>query len=43
MFEAGTPNIADIIAFKSSLDYLENLGFDNIKIYENKLMNYLFV
>jgi cysteine desulfurase/selenocysteine lyase len=40
-FEAGTPNIADVIAFKKSLEYLENLGWENIKSYENELTKYL--
>jgi len=40
-FEAGTPNIADIIAFGESLRYLENLGWENIKSYENELAKYL--
>jgi cysteine desulfurase/selenocysteine lyase len=41
-FEAGTPAIAEVIAFKSSLDYLENLGMDKIKEYEEKLVAYAF-
>jgi cysteine desulfurase/selenocysteine lyase len=41
-FEAGTPNIADVIALKSSLGYLLNLGFENIEAYENELTEYLF-
>lgn len=40
-FEAGTPNIADVIAFQASLEYLINLGFENIKEYEIDLANYL--
>ncbi len=39
-FEAGTPNIADIIAFKKAIEYLESLGMDNIKEYENELLKY---
>jgi cysteine desulfurase/selenocysteine lyase len=39
-FEAGTPNIAGVIAFGVAIDYLNNLGFDNIALYEAKLLDY---
>lgn len=39
-FEAGTPNIAGVIAFGTAIDYLNNLGFDNIAEYENQLLQY---
>ncbi|HEX9980447.1 MAG TPA: cysteine desulfurase [Flavobacterium sp.] len=39
-FEAGTPNIADGIAFGTAIDYLNNIGFDNIMQYENELLDY---
>jgi cysteine desulfurase/selenocysteine lyase len=39
-FEAGTPNIAGVIAFGTAIDYLNNLGFDNISSYENQLLKY---
>lgn len=39
-FEAGTPNIAGVIAFGTAIDYLNNLGFDSIASYENELLNY---
>jgi cysteine desulfurase/selenocysteine lyase len=39
-FEAGTPNIAGVIAFGTAIDYLNNLGFENIGAYENKLLQY---
>ena len=39
-FEAGTPNIADGIAFGTAIDYLNNIGFDAIAKYENELMEY---
>ena len=39
-FEAGTPNIVGAIGFGASLDYLNNIGFDNIESYESKLLNY---
>lgn len=36
-FEAGTPNIADTIAFKYGLDYVQQLGKRNIAQHENQL------
>jgi len=39
-FEAGTPNIADVIAFKSSLDFIKSLGKKNIKKHEDELLSY---
>ena len=38
--EAGTPNISGVIAFGVALDYMNSLGFENIKQYEDKLLNY---
>ncbi|BDQ05039.1 MAG: cysteine desulfurase [Candidatus Dojkabacteria bacterium] len=40
-FEAGTPNIADVIAFGASLRYLLEIGFENIQAYEQELAQYL--
>tara|TARA_A100001011_G_scaffold21957_1_gene22064 strand:- start:31826 stop:33040 length:1215 start_codon:yes stop_codon:yes gene_type:complete len=39
-FEAGTPNIAGVIAFGAALDYMNDIGFDSIAKYENELLNY---
>lgn len=39
-FEAGTPNIAGVIAFGVALDYMNNLGFNQISDYENELLRY---
>ena len=39
-FEAGTPNISGGIAFGEALDYLNNIGFDNILNYEKELLKY---
>lgn len=39
-FEAGTPNIAGVIAFGKAIDYLNKLGFENIQNYENQLLEY---
>jgi len=40
-FEAGTPNVADIIALKEAIKYLLTLGYENIESYENTLLEYL--
>ncbi|KQS34162.1 cysteine desulfurase [Dyadobacter sp. Leaf189] len=39
-FEAGTPNIADVVAAKYAIDYVETLGKANIAAYENELLKY---
>ncbi len=39
-FEAGTPNIADVVAVKNALDYIADLGKENIAAYENELLQY---
>ncbi|WP_456460667.1 aminotransferase class V-fold PLP-dependent enzyme [Lutibacter sp.] len=39
-FEAGTPNIAGVIAFGTAIDYMNDLGFDNIVTYEDELLQY---
>ena len=39
-FEAGTPNIADVIGFSSALDYLNEIGMDNIRKHEIELTKY---
>jgi cysteine desulfurase/selenocysteine lyase len=39
-FEAGTPNIGDVIAFKSSLDFVTALGKKNIIEWETELLNH---
>ena len=39
-FEAGTPNIAGGIAFGAALDYLNNIGMENIAEYEEQLLIY---
>ena len=39
-FEAGTPNIAGVIAFKSAIDFISDLGLDTIAEYENNLLEY---
>ena len=39
-FEAGTPNIADVIAVRNALEYVDSLGKDNIAAYEHELLTY---
>lgn len=39
-FEAGTPNIADVIAFGSALDYLEHVGMGRVRAHELELTRY---
>ncbi|MGB3691687.1 MAG: SufS family cysteine desulfurase [Spirulinaceae cyanobacterium] len=41
-FEAGTPAIAEAIALGAAVDYLTNLGMENINGYEEELTAYLF-
>ena len=40
-FEAGTPNMAGAIGLGQAVDYLENLGLDNINEYEHELVAYV--
>lgn len=39
-FEAGTPNIADVIAFGAAIEYLEALGMDAVRAHEVALTAY---
>lgn len=39
-FEAGTPNIADVVAAKYAIDYVDTLGKPNIAKHENDLLLY---
>ncbi|KAF6242467.1 cysteine desulfurase [Nitrosopumilus sp. b1] len=39
-FEAGTPNIADVIGLGAAIDYLTNLGLDKIREHEIELTKY---
>jgi len=39
-FEAGTPNIAGVIASAVALDYINGIGLDNIAQYEKELLDY---
>lgn len=39
-FEAGTPNIADAVAFGAAIDYLTELGMENVFSHEKMLTDY---
>jgi len=39
-FEAGTPNIADTIAFKSAIDFINETGREIIAAHESELLRY---
>jgi cysteine desulfurase/selenocysteine lyase len=39
-FEAGTPNIADVIAFGAAIDYLNAIGMSEIREHEMELTGY---
>lgn len=40
-FEAGTPNIVGVVGFKAALDYVDNIGIQNILQHERELLQYL--
>lgn len=40
ILEAGTPNIADVIAFGSIINYINNIGIEKISSYEKELKRY---
>jgi cysteine desulfurase/selenocysteine lyase len=39
-FEAGTPNIADVVAIKTAIEYVNTLGKENIDAHESELLKY---
>lgn len=39
-FEAGTPDIAGAIGMGAAIDYITNIGYDQITLYEQKLVEY---
>ena len=40
-FEAGTPNIAQVIGLGAAIDYIEKIGIENIHQHEQALLKYL--
>jgi cysteine desulfurase / selenocysteine lyase len=41
-FEAGTPNIADVIALSAAMDYLDQIGRDRIMAHDMELSAYAY-
>jgi cysteine desulfurase / selenocysteine lyase len=39
-FEAGTPNIADVMGFAVAMDYMNSVGYEIIQAQENALLKY---
>ena len=39
-FEAGTPNIAGVIAFKKAIEFIKDIGVKNMKDHEDSLLKY---
>lgn len=39
-FEAGTPNVADAVGLGTALDWLEQVGLENVTCYEQELLGY---
>jgi len=39
-FEAGTPNVPGVLGLHAAIDYMENIGLDNIAKYEKELCDY---
>jgi cysteine desulfurase/selenocysteine lyase len=39
-FEAGTPNVGDVIALKEAIDFILSIGYDKIAAHEDHLLNY---
>ncbi|MBI2012799.1 cysteine desulfurase [Candidatus Curtissbacteria bacterium] len=39
-FEAGTPNIADVVAYGAALDFIQSIGFAKIHAHEMRLIKY---
>jgi cysteine desulfurase/selenocysteine lyase len=39
-YEAGTPNIADTVALKAAIEFIQGIGKDRIRRHENELLAY---
>jgi cysteine desulfurase / selenocysteine lyase len=39
-FEAGTPNVGDVIAFKQAIDFILDIGYERISDMESSLLDY---
>ncbi|MFM7853217.1 MAG: aminotransferase class V-fold PLP-dependent enzyme, partial [Flammeovirgaceae bacterium] len=40
-FEAGTPNIADVVALKEAVNFINELGKENIATHEDSLLKHV--
>jgi cysteine desulfurase / selenocysteine lyase len=40
MFEAGTPNIGDVVAFRHAMEFILDIGRENISAHEHELLVY---
>ena len=40
-FEAGTPNISGVVGLGAAIDYLRDIGMQNVAAYENDLHDYM--
>ncbi len=41
-FEGGTQNIAGVVGLGAAIDYLNNVGLDNITAHEHEIIDYIF-
>lgn len=39
-FEAGTPNVADVLGLEKAMTFISSLGYENIKKHEDELLQY---
>lgn len=39
-FEAGTPNVADVLGFEAAIEFMQEEGIDNLARLENEVLNY---
>jgi len=39
-FEAGTPNVGDVIGLKEAINFIQNIGYEAISKYEQELLEY---
>ncbi len=42
-FEAGTPNVEGAVGLSAAVDYLQDLGMDNVRTHEKQLTKYLML
>lgn len=39
-FEAGTPNVADVLGFEAAIEFIQNEGIENLAAFENEVLSY---